>query len=202
MRPKTLLPLFVIALVAGCSDNRNEETQSVLSGTTDQSNLVLRQKAKPEDFEPGDGISPLLQTRPQLDIEIELKDDTPEAAFRSFSKALAIANLSLIKETCIDRDDLDLLVRGQAFPEHEVRTMINEFETSPIKSMSPGDTFIMRSGFEMTIEDDAVGPDRKMLESPIAPFPLPVIRANGKWKVDPSLIIMMRQSALRALKGK
>ncbi len=101
---------------------------------------------------------------------------TPEAAYRQLMVAMLMADEQTIRDVIVDRDDADVLWKGQ-YPKDVAALLAEQYRTMEISKKAGEDT------------------EQVALHSSAFPLPLTVRKVGGYWKVDAGPIIEARHAA-------
>lgn len=123
--------------------------------------------------------------------------DTPEYAMQKFMLAMISSDLKMLKKFSHPHDDIELLLPEQKIPEAAFKQIKAAFAAMPITRLKVGDSATLPGGQSVTFDETSINEKKALLTSPGNPFPFPVARIDGQWKVNPTKIIAVRKASKR-----
>jgi hypothetical protein len=127
-------------------------------------------------------------------------DDTPEAALRSFLRAMRDRDEATLRSLTLPGHDGDLewLMREEVPSAKKGRTKRTSFAETEIRRLQPGD----RIGRSKPVRYYEVNEDHAVLLPEAIPIPTRLQRVEGHWKVDARRLIAERKAAEAAQQKK
>jgi len=109
--------------------------------------------------------------------------------------AMAVKDEETLRAVTMPTDELHWLLQGQDVPPEHVEQVKAQMAQQPIRALKPGDVMLLPGNRKLTVQPESVTDDKALLLLQGDPYPHPVIRVDGKWRVDARIIIATRKVA-------
>ena len=114
-------------------------------------------------------------------------------------------DVKAIRELAIERRDMAVLWQAKPPGPTEVEGMKRAIRAMPMRQLQLGEqvTLSTTNGPRVIhIDEMRVDEDHAMVVVPAHPLPYPMVRVDGRWRVDPGALIVARLTAQAAREGK
>ena len=113
-----------------------------------------------------------------------------EKTVRKFLYGLIDRDKQLIKQTCLDHHNLDILWKRKALSDEARKAQKYELDKTQVEWLKVGDTF-RHNNHVLTVNENMVTSKRQIARVKLLEYgyPIPISKVAGQWSVQPLLIV-------------